>query len=352
MKKLTLLGLVGLTLGLVACEEKGNSLNLGEEATGECGLTLDGLDGTTWMYDKLESDGSRSPDEQTRMKFVTQDGKLVAKYTVGSYSDVYDFECRKNKDGDELECFEKPKVKDWCQALMVVGQECTLEAIQKIDRGVDQAAFDAGSKEAAETVAKFKDGDKWDQFVLNNNNLGNKLQGRVYVKVHEKKCQLRITDNYMTIYNGEMKEDSNPVGTDFFVKSDEEFMFEHCTDSADMIAMKAAEFPATEEDVQPCLPNQCGFAADEEVHYHYIGTDGRELKEGCTASYDVWVDYKSVSKDNAAEMVDFNGKQEARYHFSQKFSEPGAHIAEIVRYTTCEGKKEQVEVACNMVLVQ
>lgn len=356
MKKLSLLAAVAasasLSIGLMACEEKGNSLNLGEEPTGACAITLDNLDGTTWLYDKLEPSGERKPDEQTRMKFVTQDGQLVSKYTVGSYSDVYDFECRKNGDGDELECFEKPKVKDWCQALMVSGKECSLAEIQKIDKNVDQATYDAAFKEATEVVAKYKDGDKWEQFVFNNNNLGNKLQGRVYVKVHDKKCQLRVTDNYMTLFNGEMKEDSNPVGTDFFVKSDEEFMFEHCTDSSDMVAMKSDAFPESEEAVQPCLPQNCAFSATEPANFHYIGVDGREAKEGCTYSYDVWVDYKSVSKDNAAEIVEFNGKNEVRYGFAQTFSEPGAHITEIVRYATCEGKKEQVEVACNMVLAQ
>ena len=138
MKKLSLLATVAasasLSIGLMACEEKSNSLNLGEEPTGVCAVNLDNLVGTSWLYDKLEPTGERKPDEQTRMKFVTQDGQLISKYTVGSYSDVYDFECRKNTDGDELECFEKPKTKDWCQALMVSGKECTFAEIQKIDK--------------------------------------------------------------------------------------------------------------------------------------------------------------------------------------------------------------------------
>lgn len=354
MKKIVLLSVVSLA-ALTACEEKSsNKLNL-QGGPAACALDQANLGGTTWLYNKLAADGSgsREPDVQTRIQFTNDGGALEARYTVGSYSDVYTYSC-KEKAG-EWACFEEPKWKDWCQALITGGGTCDEASLQKLSGDwYDAEAAKKGMAEANETVAKYKDGEQWEQFVFNNNNLGNKLQGRMYAKVNTKQCYLQVTDNYMTIYNGEMKEDSNPVGTDQFVENDQgELMFETCTDSADMIAMKSGTFPEKEDEVQPCLPNQgCSFTSGEEVFFHYIGTDGRETKEGCTYSYDVWADWKPVSKDNAAEIVEFNKANEARYGFSQKYTEPGAHVTEIVRYATCEGKKEQVEVACNLVLVQ
>jgi hypothetical protein len=348
----------GVLIGLVACEETSNNkLNVGgDDNAAACKVTNSTLAGTSWLYNKLAADGSgtREPDVQTRATFFEEGGVLKAKYTVGSYSDVYTYDCKLNEKLGEWQCFEPPKYKDWCQALITGGGTCDAAALTKLAGNfADAAAIDKAIPEATETVAKYKDGEQWEQFVFNNNNLGNKLQGRMYVKVDEKRCHLRVTDNYMTIYNAQMKEDSNPVGTDQFVQTEEDFMWETCTDSADLIAMKSDKFPEKEEEVLPCLPNAgCGFGAGEPVYYHYIGTDGREAKEGCTYSYDLYVDWKPVSKDNEAPVVEFGKGKEVRWGFSQTYDEPKAHIAEIVRYATCEGKKEQVETACNLVLVQ
>ncbi|HJN77051.1 MAG TPA: hypothetical protein QGF58_24215 [Myxococcota bacterium] len=345
---------------LTACEERSNRLNLNQPTEEGCALTNETLAGTTWLYNKLAADGSgvRSPDRQTRMKFYEEGGTLKVKYTVGSYSDVYEYHCFEK--AGEWACFEPPKYKDWCQALTVAEKEgdpaaCTPEALAKIAQGLaNDEEIAAGIKEAGEVIAKYKGGEQWEQFVFNNNNLGNKLQGRLYAQVNDKKCLLRVTDNYMTIYNGAVKEDSNPVGTDQFVQTDETgLMWEHCTDASDLIAMKTDKFPESEAEVQPCVPNQgCSFASGETVHYHYIGIDGRETKKGCTYSYDTYVDWAAVDSGKEAAIVDFKRKKEARYGFSASHTEVGAHVVELVRYATCDGKKELAEVACNLVLVQ
>ena len=354
MKRLLLISAPAL-IALTACEEKTTSFGAEEEASA-CPHTTENLTGT-FLYNKLAADGSgdRTPDEQTRVKFYDEDGKKKAKYTVGSFSDVYTYTCEIK--GEELYCAEDLKLVDYCKSMMVVDKECNAEnaELMKMAPEATPEQLAEASKEASETVAKYKDKPEWAQFVFNNNNLGNKLRGKLYAKVKDKKCYVQVTDMYSTIYEGKFVEDSNPVGTDQFVESTEEFMWEHCTDSGDLVATKSADFPEDEKALneQACFPNSgCSYTSGEEVFYHYIGQDGRETKEGCTYSYDVYADWKPVSKDNAAEIVDFKKAKEARYGFSQKFSEPGAHVVEIVRFPTCDGKKEQVEVACNLVAVQ
>lgn len=59
-----------------------------------------------------------------------------------------------------------------------------------------------------------------------------------------------------------------------------------------------------------CFPNQgCSFGATEEAFYYTLGQDGRDSKEGCTYSYDLWLNGKPFKKDIAAEVVDANGKK-------------------------------------------
>ncbi|MCB9746089.1 MAG: hypothetical protein H6740_26170 [Alphaproteobacteria bacterium] len=354
MKRLGLLAaLLGLATGLMACEEKkSNKIVLGAKSV-PCDLTLETLPGTEWVIEKVNPDKSVEADIATRLKIDKEGDEIKAKYNVGSLSDMYDYDCK--VEGERLFCFEPPRLADWCKALLVVeGGTCTAEKLKEWAPYATDEEIAKGIKEAEESVAKFRDTDNWKQYVFNNNNLGNKLQGLLYIRINERKCNLMITDNYMTIFNGERKEDSNPTGTNAFVKNDQgELLWEHCTDSGDLYPRKTAEHPTKEEEIQACYPTQgCGFTAEEDAWFAYLGQDGLEAKDGCTYSFDVWHNGKPQQKDVAAEIVDNKGKKEVRRAFSMKFSEPGQHVVTMVRYATCEGKKELEEVSCSLSVSQ
>ncbi len=348
---------LGAVLVLGACEEKkGNKLVIGTRSVA-CDLTLDTLAGTTWVIERINPDKSVEPDIQTRLKVYAEDGATRIKYNVGSLSDMYEYECADR--AGELACWEDPpKVRDFCLSLEAGGAECTAERLRELAPTASDSDITEGMKKAEEVLERFRDTPKWEAFVFQNNNLGNKLGGIVYMKVDTKRCKLRITDNYMTIYNGKKLEDSNPVGTNYFLRSDEELFWEHCTDSGDLIAKKESEFPKTAEEAVTCAPNSgCTLTVGDTINYHYIGQDGRTAKEGCTYSFDAWLNWKPHRQGVAAPVVDWKqGRRkvkEVRYPLSATFSEAGAQVMEIVRYQTCEGKpKEQVEVACNLVLVK
>lgn len=352
MKHLLTLSAPAALIALTACEEKTTSF--GKVDATACAHTTETLAGTTWLYNKLAADGSgvRTPDEQTRLRFIEEGGQVKAQYTVGSFSDVYTYSCEMK--GEELFCQEDLKLVDYCKSMYVADKECTPETLAKMAPDATPEAIAKAAEEAKKTVDEYREKETWPHFVFNNNNLGNKLRGKLYAKMKTKQCYLQVTDMYTTIYNGEFKEDSNPVGTDQFAETKDEFMWEHCTDSGDMVATKVEKFPESEEELneQACYPNAgCTVAPGEAVYYHYIGQDGRVAKEGCTYSYDVYADWRPVSKDQTAEIVDFKDAKEVRWGFTQTFQDSGAHVVEIVRYATCDGKKEQVEVACNLVAV-
>ena len=353
MNKLALVG--GLALCLTACEEQSTKMTLGDEAGAACDLTADTLAGTEWVYLKANPDKTETPDHATRLKFVSEGGKLMAKYNVGSVADMYDYHCEKK--GEEQICKEKPKVRDWCQALLAGGAECNAEALRKIEPSLTDDEINEAIKEAEANVAKYKDTPQWKSFVLNNNNLGNKLRGLLYVKVDTKRCRLRVTDNYMTLYNGKRMEDSNPAGTNPFVKNEMgELLWEHCTNQVDLIAKTSADLP---EDTQTVTKH----GADAEVHYWYVGGDVLAPVEGCDFSYDIWHDGKPVSKGNKPEL-DESGKQPIlKWHKAHTWGSPSptgaGNVATWVISKSCdseeklkEGWKDNKRVACNAVLLQ
>ena len=87
--------------------------------SGDCALTLDGLDGTEWVYLRANPDRTDTPDPmQGRIKFTTKDGKTTAKYNVGSRSDMYEYTCDAATE-TRMICREDSHAKDYCQALAV-----------------------------------------------------------------------------------------------------------------------------------------------------------------------------------------------------------------------------------------
>jgi hypothetical protein len=355
-----ILGLLAGSLLLGACEEKSeNKFVLGKQG-GTCDLSVDSLAGTQWVLLQINPDKSETPNIQTRLKIYEEGGSTKAKYTVGSFSDVYEYNCKVQTAAgkQELACKEEPKVKDWIQSLYVAdGTWATIDDIREIDGDVTQTQYEQGMKDAEEIIKKFEGGDQWEQFVFNNNNLGNKLQGLIYLSVDQRKCRLMITDMYMTLYNGKKLEDSNPVGTNPMTQNDEELCWEHCTDSADLIPTKTAEFPKSEDEAAEafCAPNRgCFFSAGETAYFQYIGQDGRNAEDGCTYSFDVWADWKPGVAGQAAQVVDGKrGKKELRWTYSGTFEKQGPHVVVMKRYKACEGKpKEHIETSCALVAVQ
>ena len=351
--RLSLLTALALTaLSLTGCEEKKSKINLSGEKI-DCALTLDTLAGTDWVLEQINPDKTVTPNPGTRLRIYKEGDKFQAKYNVGSFADMYTYNC--DVKNDELVCKEPAKLVDFCKALSVAdGSTCTVEKLKEFAPEATDEELAKAVETALADVAKYKDKPEWKQFVGQNNNLGNKLQGLLWAKVDTKTCKLRITDMYMTIYNGKRVEDSNPVGTNPFVQTKEELLWEHCADSGDLFVRKSKDHPAKPEDIAACFPNQgCTFGATEEAFYHYLGQDGRDAKDGCTYSYDLWLNGKPFKKDIPAEVVDVSGKKEVRWSTGVTFPAPGQQVMVMVRNQSCAGgAKEKIEVSCNMAVVK
>jgi hypothetical protein len=343
-----------LALGLASgCDSNKSGVTVGTKSVEGCELSLDTLSGSEWVYQDVTPDGDKPNPVFGRIKFETEGGKLSAKYNARSTSSVYDYQCVAK--GKELHCKEKPMPQDWCRALLAGGGTCDVATLTTIDPDLDLAAaakgVAAGTAEFKEAKAKLK-GRALKDFMLGNNNLGNKLQARIYVKVNTRKCQLTVSDFYMTIYNGRSIEDSNPNGTNAFVKNElGELMWESCdgTQSKNFVARPEMGFPKN--------PGKIGhlarYTVGQQAQFTYLGLDGQIPPEGCSFSFDVWRDGKPVGRDlkPGTTEVKHKGKklQVAAWMWDKTFDAPSGPQGELIamsRYKTCGGVKESVGTAC------
>lgn len=328
------------------------------EETAACDLNLDTLVGRTFVMQEAQPDGKTYKENPiTRLRFVQEDGALKAKYTVGSLSDVYDYECSILEKGGnrELFCAEKERPTDWCQALEVhEAGSCTKAKLRELGiRKHTDEELNAAIKEAKETVKKYRGTEHWNHFVLNNNNLGNKLQGRLYVGVDEKRCRLSITDMYFTIFDGRGIEDTNPVGKNPFVETKEDLLFTHCEDGRWLADLTTATVP---EDLST-IPPRREHAVGGEVYYHYLGEKAVKAEEGCTYSYDTFAQFRPlqsgvtvqpgeggtlawsfVHKYTPLELLTYSGQQVGVLH--------------MIRHKECNGQKEKIDVLCNAAILK
>ena len=341
--------LLSLPLTLLACGEEEKKV-IKVEA---CSLSIDNLEGSEWLYLKEMNGQESKPDLQSRLKYYKEDGLLKAKYTVGSFSDVYVYECSKQAgiQGEEIVCKTAPDYEQWCETMAVNNKKCSLKMFKSLDDSIeDSDELKKGIESAMKnfTAAKEKGGKEFLVYQSQHNSLRNKLQGIVYARVDAEKCLFKVTDHYMTYQNGTRLEDSNPNSTNTFVKNDAgELLWDDC-ETPQLFDTKMAEYPENPADVQFVGTHAIG----EDVHYWLLHGPVRFAEEGCTYSFDIFQNYKKTQAGLTPEKVTVDGKEELRWHFSQKFTKASTDVVMMVTKKACAGKPEAKITACNKVKIQ
>lgn len=317
-------------------------------AAPECALSPSTLAGKAFVMVEATPEGD-TLNPRARVRFDKADGGLTAKYTVKSLVNTYDYTCKEGRPG-ELKCVTEPQFGRICRSLEVVKEgSCSADAIRGLGFEGDAAAIDAAVKEALEEVAKARKDPSFEQYKLMYNNAANTVQGVLYAKVDARKCRLNIDDMSILVFNGQTKEDFNPVGTNPFALTDKEYLFVDCPREAVYADHDAAELPADLSTLQPLQTREVG----KDVHYLYVGTEVAKAEEGCTYSADVYANYLSVAKD----VPITPGEDGAlRWHTTHAWSDKDrttlaqgkkGGILHAVRKKTCGGETEVIDAVCN-----
>jgi len=337
----------------------GCSLLGGGDAGSNCDLTLEGLPGSSWVMLAAQG-GIEKKDHIARLRFDQKGEEIVAKYTVASPSDVYEYPCvireaDAEEEGakNELYCSQPQRTVAWCQALLVADEVCSKKKLRRIGAEGDDEELNKAIIEAKANVREMRDkgGQDWMKFKFLNNNLANKLQGRLYVSIDEKQCRLSVGDFYWTIFNGRDLEDTNPVGQNPFVKGDGEYLWEHCNDGNSIAMTEGAE--VTLDDYRRPATLEMG----KEMHYTYLGKEGQKAEDGCSYSYDSYASWRPVDKGVA---VSADGDGNLSWQAKHAWSASNVHeiqgkqvgVFTMVRHKTCGGDKEKINTVCDVVLVE
>lgn len=349
-----LVSLVSVAAGLCVLVGCGGDAPSGTEAGG-CDVALDSLAGKAFVMSEAQAGQADKLNPLARMRFEDQSGKLVVKYSALSPTEMYTYHCTTKGTGDkaELYCIEKLRAKEACQAMMVhSAASCTVEKLAELSGDV-LTAEDLGKavEEAKAEDAKHRGKDTWKTYSLQNNNLANKLQGRLFVKVNAKKCRLEVSDMYITMFNGDVKEDFNPVGRNPFVKSTESYAWDHCSDPRNLVDHDEEALPAD----MGVLQRGRLYDAAKPVHFFYIGQNVNKAEAGCTYSVDINAQLKPGPQGVAITPA-ADGKLD--WHVGHTFTgEPlriggkDAGVIQVIRKQSCGGEDKQIDVVCGAVLL-
>lgn len=314
-----------------------------------CDLTVDTLVGKTFVMSEAQPKGPDVLNPLARLTFVDNGGKTVAKYTAMSLGDIYSYNCEKvEKDGKdpELKCVEPPRLQDWCEALFARDIKCTRKKLKKLGTDASDEELDKAIEGAKAAMAKVKDDEmQLKRWKFMRANLGNKLQGQLFTKV-DGRCRLKVDDMYWTLKpDGSKVEDTNPVGTNPFVKSDEPWMFEHCDNQAELYDADKEGFPKLPITAPP------QNAKGKPIYYYHIGEGGSKAEDGCQYSFDTFASWKPLEQNQAPKAGE-DGRLiwTASHTFTDDntVSVQGKNVGifHMARYKTCAGKKETIDVSC------
>lgn len=326
------------------------------EAAISCDLTLDTLAGRSFVRSMKGPSGKWEDDLLARATFYKAGDVLKMKYNVRSRADFYDYTCLPNKANPEaIECLEdNPKAGDWCRTLFANGKlaadggACDVDELVRIT-GLTQADAQKARDEVDAEIKKFK-AKKQDKEIEDMkkvfNSPNNQLRGIAHVKVRATadECHINLSDRFMTMTYGTVREMENVVGTARFNETKDKLVFEHCKDDDNLIALKNADGWGKPGETE------LKWKVNQQIPFRYVGNDMQKPEPGCTYTMDTWSAYKPITL-GAPVQVDSKGR--LNWAFTRQFNEAGKYIVHMYRYKACNGGEPKREtISCQGAIIE
>lgn len=299
-----------------------------------CDLKVDALAGTSWVNMKPQAAGPDQVNAAARVRFRDEGGKVAADYTAGSLNNVYQYNC--SSDGKILTCVEQGEhAEGFCRASAANSPDYKCNVADVVAKtGLPQDKVEAAAKKVDEAYGKLKPEDR-EKAKVEDNSPNNKIRGKFLAAVSPANCGLTIQDKYQTLYNGQLAEYENVLGTARFSKADQDYTWLNCTESDSSWSPDGSD-----QHQQDHAPGTIKFSA--------ILQKEQKGAPDCSYSADIYKDWLSFQKDVPAEA---DPKMGPRFNTSIPFTDKGKHVVYFDRYKTCGGKKESIGVSCVLVMV-
>lgn len=319
---LVLLSLVGCGGAEAPKEEKK------VEATPACGVAVDKLAGTSWVYLKPTPEGDKLTP-LTRVRFRDDAGSLKADYTASSLSAMYEYACTLN--GKIVDCWESDHhPKEWCRAAGATNNgtcdPAALAALANVGATAEEI-----EKVRPEVEKEFKalKGEELRQTQLAYNSPNNKIRGHFQVALNAKTCNITLVDHYITLVDGKVNEFENQIGAATFVETKEPYLWEKCEDLEVARAVvpegaTARAYPAGTYEFESTLP------ADAKVD------------PACTYTADIYKNWLPMTQGVAGQPKD----KTIRWSVQVPLTEKGPTVIDFDRYKDCGGNKERIGLSC------
>ncbi len=308
-------------LALVGCGNKTQAV--------PCDLDVENLSGD-WVSLTGSGDGGEKPDKFARARFFEEDGKKKAIYTAGRVAPTNP---ATNK--YEYVYVEKTHLGD------------VLYSINMIPGKSEQR------------IARLR---------KDNRSLGLKFEGRIFVKVDEKRCALVLSDFYVTYIKGKETLDSNPAGTRTYLRAnpaEPPLSYVHCDDINQLLPFATEKLDWSKEP-KPIDPKG-DIYKNEPAYLHYVekAFEGSEdevntklteigvlAEEGATYDYEIWIG-DHPDGGNMKIKVEPDPEDGGRIPWvatiSFKLAAVDGLFVEMHRYKTKDGKRELLSNACKVV---
>lgn len=327
-------------LAPLACQGKHPGGARGEPDSG-CVLDLNGLSRTAWVRWPVEADGERAPDLTSRLRFLRTSGGVRAEYSGGSLSEVYDYACA--PDGDGWSCATEAPLEDMCLSLLVAGgtaEGCRAKLATWVPEATVEAIAEASL--AAEARAdEHRDTETWRRFKLQNNSLGNKQRGRLSVHPRPERCELIVSDTYQTVFDGELVEDSNPVGEDVFRPYEGPALrWRSCTDTERLHPVRL-----TGDRELPCPEGRTCTADRQREGLRFEMVDSEPTDPACDYVMDVYANARRIGVE--ARALEVGGALRWTWTLPELTAVEGdLLVVSFERWARCEGGPRPIGVSC------
>ena len=319
---------------------------------------------TNWTY----SFSSFGQDKEARLRLYKEGEVLRAKYNVGLYGELYDYQCEMLSSGT-LKCVQVGDihvVKNIYASMVAQGKECDAATIKSKIPHTPDSAIEEGLKEAKA---------EWEWLNKNKNKKQVKKQLGEYKSRYtsgtvpmyyelfinrggSSEASLNVIDHHFVFFKGRWTTRKEEVGNSDFKRvpdTGEKLFWEDC-ELWSLLSRNDASFPTSlnKEPTQCYWDNSCTFSTGDTVHYGFFPFKGEgiEVQEGCSYSIDFSVDARLVEEGKSATTEALGKKEVVSWTYSHAAGEAGTHIAALVMKTSCPGKEDEKKTACTRIEVR